>query len=55
MAPFDGKYLTSYLMARVMFAPSLNENEDQGKGVEEQDLSHSTEDFRFHIGDFSEF
>ena len=23
MAPFDGKYITSYLIAKVIFAPSL--------------------------------
>ena len=50
MAPFDGKYMTIYLMAIVMFALSLTnykmfanqikcqnfdfENEDQGQGWE---------------------
>ena len=32
------------------------ENEDQGRGIEERDLHHSTGDIRFYTGDFiSEF
>ena len=59
MAPFDAKYLTSYLMAIVMFALSLTvyetfanqekchkfdlENEGYCQGVEKLDLRHATE------------
>ena len=67
-APFDGKYLTSYMMAIVMFALSLTiceiftkiikyqsfdlENEGQGQEVEERNLRHSTGNIRLHIGEF---
>ena len=66
MAPSNGKYMTSYLMAIAMFALSLTvceifaklekcqnielKNEDQDQGVEE--LRHSTVNVRFHIYDF---
>ena len=65
MAPFDGKYLTSNLMAKVMllyryiiyeiFVNQIKcqnfdlENEGQG---EKRDLRHSSGNIRFHIGDF---
>ena len=61
MAPVDGNYLTSYLIAIVMFALSLticeklakiikcqkleHENEGNGQGAEKQDMSHSTGTF----------
>ena len=68
MAPFDGKYTTSYLVAMVMFTPSLTvceifvkqekcqnfdiENEGRGQGIENLDLRHPTRNFRLHIADF---
>ena len=68
MAPFKGIYLTSYLMAIVMFALSLVigkiiakqeecqnfdlQNEDHGQLIEERNLCHSIENVRIHIGDF---
>ena len=68
MVPFDGKYLTSYVRAIVMFALSLStckiftkvlkwksvelENEGQGQGLRERDIRHSTGNIRFHIGEF---
>ena len=66
--PFNGKYMTSYLMAIVMFAPSLTvceifakqnfelENEDQDPGAEVQDLCHYTGNVRIHMnGSFQNF
>ena len=68
MTPFDGKNPTSYMIAIVIFAPSLTvyyifanqetfknfdiENEGQAQGVEKWDLRHSTINVRIHIGDF---
>ena len=65
---FDGKCMTGYLMATVIFAIALTnyeifenhikirkfdlENEGQGKGGEKQDLRHSTGNVRLYIGDF---
>ena len=65
VTPFDVKCPISYLMALVMFALSLTvfeifakpENfkninfKNEGQGVEERDLRHSTGNVRFHIGD----
>ena len=58
MAPFDGIYLTSYLMACELFAKQDTfenvdlETEGQGQGVQERDLSHSPGNVQLHIGDF---
>ena len=68
MAPFGGKYLTSYLMAIVMFAISLTVYEKFAKSkkcqnfdlekkncseVENRNFRHSTENVQIHIGGFS--
>ena len=66
VAPFDGKYPTSYLRAIVMFGLFLpvyqifiNQEkcqnfdlENEVVEVEKQDLRHSTRHVRFHISDF---
>ena len=65
---YFGNYLTSYLTAIVMFPLSLNvyeifanqekcqiDLENEGQGVEERNLRHSTRNVRIPIGDFSEF
>ena len=63
MTPFDGKFLTSYLMSLVMFALSLTiyeifanqikcqnlDLESEGQGGEKH---HSTKNVRLHIDDF---
>ena len=63
MAPFDGKYMTSYLMATVTFALSHTIYEiftkqmkcqkfyleNEGRGGEKRDLRHSTGNVRFCI------
>ena len=67
VAPFEGKYMTSYLMALEICAISFAvcaiftkqekcrtfnlENEGQGQGVEEWDLRHSTRNVRIHIAE----
>ena len=69
MVSFDGKYMTSYLIAIVLFSlfyeifanqikcPRIDlENEGQGQGGENLDLCYSIGNVPFHIGDFfSEF
>ena len=68
MTPFDGEFMTSYLMAIVMFALCLTmceiftkvikcqqfylEIEGQGEGEEKLDLHHSIRNARFYIGEF---
>ena len=66
MAPFDDKYLTYYLIALVMLALSLTiceicektrkpqkvDLENEGQGVHEKDLHHSTENVRILIEEF---
>ena len=66
--PFDGKYMTSSLMAIVIFVLSVTiweiftkqekfqnfslENEAQDQGAEERDLRHSAGNVRLHIDEF---
>ena len=66
MAPFDGKYVTSYLMAIIMFTLSpltrfhewnkmkkvVYQNEGQGQWWEKWDLHNSTGNVLLHIADF---